>query len=79
MEIEVKYEVSLKGESQDTLDRLKGIKALLNGSPNGKENGSFQLRLLMKDFCIVIISPLQPCPNFAAEIERITGEKVRIY
>jgi DNA polymerase III subunit alpha len=79
MEIEVKYEVSLSGERVDVLDKLKGIRALLNGAANGKVNGSFRLKLFMKGFCIEIISPLQPCPNFVAETERITGEKVRIY
>ena len=79
MEIEVKYEVSLRCEGSESLERLRNIRALFNGSPNGGENGSFQLRLIMKDFSIVIISPLQPCPNFAAEVERITGEKVRRY
>jgi DNA polymerase III subunit alpha len=79
MEIEVKYEVSLKGEGRDTLDKLKSIRALLGRHSNGNENGSLRLRLYMKDYCIVLISPLQPGPNFTAEAERIIGEKVRAY
>jgi DNA polymerase III subunit alpha len=79
MEIEIKYEVSLRGEGADAPDKLRRIRALLGNAANGRENGSVSLKLLMKDFCIVMKSPLQPCPNFAAEIERITGEKVRIH
>jgi DNA polymerase-3 subunit alpha len=79
MEIAVKYEVLLRGDREDALDKLKGIRALVDSTPKGKESGSFQLRLIMKDFCVVLISPLHTCPNFGAEIERLTGEKVRIY
>jgi DNA polymerase-3 subunit alpha len=79
MEIEVKYEVSLKGDGPDVIEKLKGIRALLSRHTNGKENGSLRLRLRMKEFGIVLISPLRPGPNFAAEAERIIGEKVRVY
>jgi hypothetical protein len=79
MEIAVKYEVSLKGDRQDAIEKMKAIRQMLETSSSGKENGSFQLRLFMKDFCMVIISPLHPCPNFAAEVERTTGDKVRVY
>jgi hypothetical protein len=33
----------------------------------------------MHDYGVVIISPLQPCGNFALEIERLTGERVRVF
>jgi hypothetical protein len=36
------------------------------------------LKMTMKDFSIVIVSHLQPCGNFAAEVERLTGERVRV-
>jgi DNA polymerase III subunit alpha len=79
MEIEVRYEVSLRDEGPETIEKLRGIRALLGASSNGKENGSLRLKLYMKDFCIVLVSPLQPGPNFAAEAERIIGERVRVY
>jgi DNA polymerase III subunit alpha len=79
MEIEIKYEVSLKGDAQDTTDKLRRLRALLSNVANGRENGSLRLRLHMGEYCIVLISPLQPGPNFAVEAERIIGEKVRVY
>ena len=78
MEIAIKYEVSLKGDRVDTLDKLRNIRGLLAPPANGKENGSVQLKLYMKDFSIVIVTQLQPCGNFASEVERLTGERVRI-
>jgi DNA polymerase-3 subunit alpha len=78
MEIALKYEVSLKGDRNDVLVKLKSIRGLLALPANGKENGTFELKLTMKDFSIVIVSQLQPCGNFATEVERLTGERVRV-
>ncbi len=78
MEIALKYEVSLKGDRNDTLDKLKSIRGLLALPANGKEHGTFELKLTMKDFRIIIVSQLEPCGNFAAEVERLTGERVRV-
>jgi len=78
MEIALKYEVSLKGDRNDALDKLKSIRGLLALPANGKEHGTFELILTMKDFRIIIVSQLEPCGNFATEVERLTGERVRV-
>jgi DNA polymerase-3 subunit alpha len=78
MEIALKYELSLMGDRNDAIDKLKSIRGLLALPENGKENGTFELKLTMQDFSIVIVSQLQPCGNFATEVERLTGERVRV-
>jgi hypothetical protein len=78
MEIALKYEVSLMGDRNDAIDKLKSIRGLLALPENGKENGIFELKLTMQNFSIVIVSQLQPCGNFATEVERLTGERVRV-
>jgi DNA polymerase-3 subunit alpha len=78
MEIALKYEVSLNGDRSDVTDKMMSIRGLLAAPANGKGNGTFELKLNMKDFSIVIVSQFQPCGNFAVEVERLTGEKVRV-
>ncbi|HMK55268.1 MAG TPA: DNA polymerase III subunit alpha [Dissulfurispiraceae bacterium] len=79
MEIAVRYEVSLRADSADAKEKLATIRALLTSPTNGKDNGSLQLRLILKDFSIVVVTQLQPCSNFVLEVERLTGERVRAY
>ncbi len=78
MEIALKYEVSLNGEHADVSEKMKSIRGLLAAPANGKTNGTFELKLNMKDFSIVLVSQFQPCGNFASEVERLTGERVRV-
>ncbi|HMK60498.1 MAG TPA: DNA polymerase III subunit alpha [Dissulfurispiraceae bacterium] len=79
MEIAIRYEVSLRGDSAESSDKLKSIRGLLVPAEKDRDNGSVQLKLSMKDFSIVIVTQLQPCPNFVSEVERLTGERVRVY
>ncbi|HTZ17678.1 MAG TPA: DNA polymerase III subunit alpha [Dissulfurispiraceae bacterium] len=78
MEIALKYEVSLDGERSDVSDKMKSIRGLLAATANGKSTGTFELKLNMKEFGIIIVSQFHPCGNFAAEVERLTGERVRV-
>jgi DNA polymerase-3 subunit alpha len=78
MEIALKYEVSLNGDQRDVSDKMRSIRGLLAAPANGKGSGTFELKLNMKYFSIIIVSQFQPCGNFAVEVERLTGEKVRV-
>jgi len=72
-----KYEISL--ECQDieaALEKLKRISQLTNSRPNGQNGTNLYLRLYFNDYCVVMISPLQPCTNFLDEMQRIIGKEM---
>lgn len=72
MEINVRYEVTLKSDNIDDLGkRLKDIRSLMSHSTNGKEN--VILRLFLQDCCVSLSTTLKPLPNFALEVEKLGG------
>ncbi len=72
MEINVRYEVTLKSHNIDDLGKiLRDIRGLMSDSPNGKEN--IILKLFLQDFCVTLSTTLQPLPNFALEVEKLGG------
>ncbi len=77
MEISMRYEVDLKCDNiEETTEKLRAIKKFMEETRNGKDKVAFKFYL--PDYCVIIASQLQPCGNFAAEVERITGVKVTI-
>lgn len=77
MEISMRYEVDLKCDNiEETTEKLRAIKKFMEETRNGKDKVAFKFYL--PDYCVIIASQLQPCGNFAAEVERITGVRVTI-
>lgn len=77
IEINMKYEVALKCDNpEDATEKLRTIKRFMGDTRNGKDKVSFKFYL--PDYCVIIASQLQPCSNFAAEVERITGVSIKI-
>ncbi|HWR89983.1 MAG TPA: OB-fold nucleic acid binding domain-containing protein, partial [Dissulfurispiraceae bacterium] len=79
VELTIRYEVSVGGSDTDELTRkLKGIRKYLGMNRKAKENCSLYLRVVLPEYCVVITSQLQPANNFREEVERITGNAVRV-
>ncbi|HEX8948041.1 MAG TPA: DNA polymerase III subunit alpha, partial [Dissulfurispiraceae bacterium] len=79
MEISLKYEVSLRCTEPEEMNRkLRSIRGLLDASGSGKRNASVSFKFYLPECCVIITSGLQPLQNFPAEVEKITGEAVKV-
>ncbi|MDI6802159.1 MAG: DNA polymerase III subunit alpha [Thermodesulfovibrionales bacterium] len=76
VEVSRKYEVSLKYSNEDISEKLRKIRKLLGETPNKKE--SVSLRIHLPECCVVVATKLQPTGNFVPEVEKITGERIRV-
>lgn len=79
MEVSTKYEVSVKCDSPESMnEKLLKISQVMDGESDGKSNEALSFRLYLPEYCVIIASRMRPANNFLTEIERITGDKVKI-
>jgi len=80
MEIIVKYEVSVKCDDDAAMnEQFRKIRKLMDFNSRGKDNVSVSFRFYLPEYCVIIASQLQPSGNFLTEVERITGDMVKVY
>ncbi len=80
MEVREKYEVSIKCDNVTAAnEKFRTIRKLLDFDPKGKGSVSVSFRFYLPEYCVIIASQLKPTGNFLTEVERITGDKVKIY
>ncbi len=80
MQVKEKYEVSVRCDSGTPIDEtFRTIRKLMDFDTNGKSGISVSFRFYLPEYCVIIASQLKPTGNFLTEVERITGEKVKIY
>ena len=79
LEITMRYEVALAcDDTEETNEKLRSIRKMVDFPANGKKGASLSLRFYLPDCCVIIASELNPCANFPAEVEKITGRPVRV-
>ncbi|MBF0557770.1 MAG: DNA polymerase III subunit alpha [Nitrospirae bacterium] len=79
MEVATKYEVSVKCDSSVSMnEQIRKIREFLDCDSDVRGNESLSFRLYLPEYCVIIASRLQPTNNFLMEVERITGDKVKI-
>ncbi|MFZ5997853.1 MAG: DNA polymerase III subunit alpha [Nitrospirota bacterium] len=80
LEISQKYEVTLRcSDTERASDAIRRIRGLLGIATNGKNSVSLCFRVCLPEYCVIIASQLVPANNFLSEVEKITGETVKIY
>lgn len=80
MEVNEKYEVSLLADDPgDAMAKIRSIGSLMGVASNGRDNVSLFFRIFFPDCCVLIASQCKPSAGFMTEVEKITGEKVKVY
>lgn len=80
IEFNMKYEIALQcGNPEDASKKMRTIRGLLENAHKGKESASLSLKFYLHDCCVIISSELYPYGNFLPEVEKITGNSVKIY
>jgi len=76
-DLKFKYEISVKCEdSESAIDTLKKIRGVLTEQRNGE--GSIYICLIFQDYCVKILSPLEPGIDFETKLQEIKDCHVRI-
>jgi DNA polymerase-3 subunit alpha len=79
LEVAEKYEVTLVcNNPEESGPVFRRIRDHLEVATNGKDKVSLTFRVQMPEYCVIIASQLKPTGAFAAEVERITGKRVKI-
>lgn len=76
-DLKFKYEIAVKCEdSESAIDILKKVREVLTEKRNGE--GSIYICLIFQDYCVKILSPLEPSIDFETKLQKIKDCHVRI-